>query len=134
MLICWTPAEATAHINRTGLIELQRRPSVSLQVGAPCAVLQSVAGSADGVVFKRRGRTPATHLQIGLRNARHGYSQETAKRTTVDHLHSGGGPGIRTPKSVTRSWISSSNGSCPHHVVVGRHRYLSCPYETRLPG
>src|SRR5262245_24952393 len=67
-----------------------------------------------------------------------------AKQSAVDHLLAGRvvckfpingrGPEIRTPKSVTRSWISSSYGSCPHHVVIGCHRYLSCLCEARAPG
>src|SRR4030095_3905557 len=47
---------------------------------------------------------------------------------------SGGGRGIRTPKGLAARWISSSYSPCSHHVVIGRHRYLSCLYEARSPG
>jgi uncharacterized protein DUF5677 len=72
-------AEKTRSSNHTPP-PLSGAAGVSLQVGAPCAVLPSVVGGADGVMFEHRGRTLATLLPIGSRNARHGHSQETAKR------------------------------------------------------
>jgi hypothetical protein len=49
-------------------------------------------------------------------------------------LRSGGGRGIRTPKGLAARWISSSNRPSPHHVVIGRQRYLSCLCEARSRG
>ena len=74
----------------------------------------------------------------GRRVSSTGFNRKTVNGSGEMELakctNSGGGPGIRTPIPVTRWWISSSYSSRPHHVVIGRHRYLSCPYAARSRG
>jgi hypothetical protein len=75
-------------------------------------------------------------VALGSRTVKAGArdGSERVIRCAVSMRENGGGRGIRTPMTLAGRWISSSYGPCPHHVVVGRHRYLSCLCVARSPG
>src|SRR5262245_16384013 len=65
------------------------------------------------------------HAQAKRARSQHG-KRMSDRRLTVREI--GGGPEIRTPKSVTRSWISSSSGVPSPHVVIVPHGVFPCVY------